>query len=168
MTIPTCHPERKHKAKGLCKSCYNISVLNKELRKEYNKKHYRLHEDKYKERTKLWAKKNPEKYKLNCIMGSRRRRKENPEKHIEEQRLRRSRVKMATPSWLSKKDFEQMNQLYKIARSLTKVSGVDYTVDHIIPIKNKVVCGLHVPNNLQILTRSQNCAKAQKLQGVGY
>lgn len=25
--IPTCHPDRKHEAKGLCHSCYNYSVF---------------------------------------------------------------------------------------------------------------------------------------------
>jgi|688.fasta_scaffold622112_3 hypothetical protein len=66
------------------------------------------------------------------------------------------RKKAATPSWVSKKDFEP---IYNEAKKLSKETGINHEVDHIIPLKGEYVCGLHVPQNLQIITEYENGKK---------
>lgn len=72
----------------------------------------------------------------------------------------------ATPGWLSKEHWVQMNAFYERARALTRETGVRHEVDHIVPINGKTVSGLHVPWNLQILTQSENVSKSNRYAGL--
>lgn len=45
------------------------------------------------------------------------------------------------------------------ARMMTEYLGIHFVVDHIIPLKHEAVCGLHVENNLQVITASGNLRK---------
>jgi hypothetical protein len=69
----------------------------------------------------------------------------------------------ATPKWLSKEHLKEIRNIYKEAKRLTNEKNIEHQVDHIIPLVNKNVCGLHVPWNLQILTRNENASKGNKL-----
>ena len=59
----------------------------------------------------------------------------------------------AVPSWI---DFRDTVPFYALAQKL------GFTVDHIVPVQGKDVCGLHVPWNLQLLTRPENSRKGRK------
>lgn len=67
------------------------------------------------------------------------------------------------PRWLTAEHKAQIRAMYLAARKLTKDTGIKHVVDHIVPLRSEVVCGLHVPWNLQILTHNVNCAKSNKL-----
>lgn len=69
---------------------------------------------------------------------------------------RQTRIKKATPSWAN---LDDIKYFYVEAQRLTKETGIPHEVDHIIPIKGKLVSGLHVPANLQILTEKENQTK---------
>jgi len=64
--------------------------------------------------------------------------------------------------WLTEEHFEQIQEFYNEATRLTKETGTLYTVDHIVPLQGENVSGLHVPWNLQILTKKDNSSKGNR------
>ena len=69
---------------------------------------------------------------------------------------RRAAERNATPCWVDSKEIESK---YVEARRRTKVSGIQYDVDHIIPLNSPIVCGLHVEYNLRVITATANNRK---------
>ena len=56
----------------------------------------------------------------------------------------------------------ELKEVYKQCKTLQLTSDVKLVVDHIIPLTNLNVCGLHVPWNLQIITEQENLQKHNK------
>jgi len=75
--------------------------------------------------------------------------------------LRKKHIKQATPPWADKKS---IIAIYAEAERLTAETGVLHHVDHIIPIKGELVCGLHVHCNLRPLPWRENISKKNKFQ----
>ena len=73
--------------------------------------------------------------------------------------LREERTKVATPPWVRP---EELKVFYIQAAKLELETGEKYHVDHIIPIKHDLVCGLNVPANLQVITATENLQKSNK------
>lgn len=65
------------------------------------------------------------------------------------------------PPWA---DMEAIRAIYLKAQRLTRDTGVPHHVDHDIPLQGKLVSGLHVHNNLQILTGSANSKKRNRFE----
>lgn len=64
--------------------------------------------------------------------------------------------------------YKELNELsileiYQSAEDWGKITGEEYHVDHIIPLKGENVSGLHVWYNLQVITKEQNLQKKNKL-----
>ena len=64
---------------------------------------------------------------------------------------------MVTPAWADK---DAIKQIYAEAKRLTEETGVKYHVDHIVPLRHPLVCGLHVKENLRIVTANENFNKS--------
>ncbi len=69
---------------------------------------------------------------------------------------RRAVHRLATPAWA---DRCAMRVIYEQARRITRETGIQHDVDHIVPLKSKLVCGLHVHCNLRVIPASENAKK---------
>jgi hypothetical protein len=78
-------------------------------------------------------------------------------------KARRRKHREATPPWASRKQKSEVRQLYQIAITMTQTTGEQYVVDHIYPLRSEVVCGLHVPWNLRVVTQRENLEKSNSL-----
>jgi len=78
---------------------------------------------------------------------------------------RQEKQKAATPSWLTEEHRRAIEDIYKTAKLCQRVTGSEYHVDHIVPVRGKNVCGLHVPWNLQILPSRVNLVKSNSFEG---
>lgn len=116
---------------------------NKDKVRAYERSYYLANREKYAAQRKRW-------------------RAANPGKTAAYVRDRQVRKLKATPKWA---DQEVILKLYETASSLTRLTGIKYVVDHIVPLKSKFVCGLHTEANLQILTHEENSRKRNKMPG---
>jgi hypothetical protein len=72
---------------------------------------------------------------------------------------RRANKINATPSWYER---TAIYELYKECRKISNDTEIKHSIDHIIPLCSKFVCGLHVLANLRIITASDNSIKSNR------
>ena len=104
------------------------------------KVYYEANKEKVAKRTSEWAKSN-----LGTTSANRR--------------IDQARKINRVPAWLTESDLLRMKCYYQVAAMRTRESGQKWHVDHIIPLRGKEVSGLHVPNNLQVITAAENRKK---------
>ena len=64
------------------------------------------------------------------------------------------------PKWIKDVFIEEIKIWYRRAKLLEQFTGELWEVDHIVPMNGKKVSGLHVPWNVQLLTKKQNRDKS--------
>lgn len=74
---------------------------------------------------------------------------------------RRTAQLRRTPPWAN---MDAIRAFYVEAQRITQETGRPYHVDHIIPLQGRLVSGLHVQNNLQILPGSENSKKRNRFE----
>lgn len=133
---------------------------NPEKKYEQDRRYAEKHADVLVAKSIRWKQNNPEK----AAEISRNSRLKNKDRVIANKAKYRAGKGSRTPSWLTAVDFERIRNEYKLAVLLTKVTGEQWDVDHIIPLHGKFVSGLHVPSNLQVMKASENRLKNSKFE----
>jgi len=102
----------------------------------------------------VWRKKNPE--------SAYKHRRENPGYYSSKESERRARKAQATPPWVTKEMQVEIQNMYNLRDRLNGLTVSDLEVDHVVPLNGKTVCGLHVPWNLQLLSKKANVSKGNR------
>ena len=114
--------------------------------------------DKKAEQRRNWKKRNPENTrKHNDIYKAK-----NPHKFNAYNGKRRAAKLLRTPKWLTADDLFMIEEAYHLAKLRTEILGIQYHVDHILPLQGKTVSGLHVPANLQVIPATINLKKSNR------
>jgi hypothetical protein len=87
---------------------------------------------------------------------------ENKDKRAAYEGKRRAMQLQRTPKW--DPDAHLIVAKYQLAAMLTKASGIEHHVDHIIPLQGRKVSGLHVFSNLRVIPGSDNVKKSNKYE----
>jgi len=162
-----------------CKACRSANTLknhfaNHEAKKAKLREAYEKRKAANPNLLSDWYAKNREKDLANSKLAY----QANAEKRKEYQRLwsktnrgtanalsKRYKLKKinATPTWLSESQLLHIKCKYQLAAMLN-IHGVEaWHVDHIVPIRGKDVCGLHVPWNLRVIPAKDNMTKGNRI-----
>jgi hypothetical protein len=116
------------------------------------------------ERTKRWREANTDKSRASTAAWQ----KANPARTAEYAQRRYATQKQAARAWVDVDMQQRILDMYKVAAELTSSSGVKFHVDHIVPLRGIVVCGLHVWWNLQVIVDADNQKKSSKFEPAIY
>lgn len=139
---------------------------NKERLADYNKAYYEANKEREAARKKAYYEANKERQAAYREANKERRaasmkawQQANPDKVNAKVARRRAFKLQATPSWANSK---AISEFYECAFAFKLYTGLEYHVDHIVPLKSKLVCGLHCESNLQVLEARTNLGKGNR------
>lgn len=90
------------------------------------------------------------------------------ERHPELLRLlserRNKAIQRATPPWWSKWDRFVLREAKALAELRTKLTGIAWECDHMVPLQGRLACGLHCAENIQVIPKALNTWKKNHLR----
>lgn len=110
-------------------------------------------------RSARWRKSHPGKAVANVTKYN----KANPDKRAASEAARRARKFRATPAWNNEFDSLIFAEAYALAKAREKATRIKWHVDHIVPLRSRVVCGLHTGHNIQVMLAFGNQSKGNRV-----
>ena len=137
----------------------SYSEANKDVLKGKQAQYYQEHREEIIAKVQAWQETNKERHRARSLEWQIK----NPAKANARNARRRAAKLNATPKWLTKDHFKQIERYYIAAKWVESILGEPIEVDHIVPLQGENVAGLHVPWNLQLLTEEENCRKKNRV-----
>ena len=141
---------------GSCVGCNaerELTSVIKNMRKLWRKEN--------KKRQAASDKKSREKHFSRYIKKLYEWRKNNPAIISSYNGKRRAARLSAAPAWANKFFISEAYDLAK-RRTALRSGGHKWHVDHIVPLQSKLVCGLHVENNIRVIPSFTNSSKGNR------
>ena len=177
-SVAEFHRDRS-KADGfhtLCKSCKEVAQKKWRLandRSAYQKQYRADNRDTLLEGKKEWYNDNKERQLANMAAWVKNNRAafkviqnryigNNRGKFADKEARRRSLKLSAMPKWLNHAEVVEIEYMYMY----NQIMPGNWEVDHIVPLQGESICGLHIPENLQILSAKENRMKSNKFREV--
>lgn len=147
----------------LCNECQQNAKNRKNAWAKNNKSKIQEYELKNKEKRnkirKQWELENKQKISIQSKLW----RSKNIEKVYEWNRNRQAKKLKSVPIWYDEFDKFVIQEAFSLAKLRTKLSGIKWHVDHLIPLAAKEACGLHCANNIQVIPQKLNNIKVNKM-----
>lgn len=153
--------QKVYAQKNRVKAYQNVKewrAANPEKRKEQSKRYAKKHPDVIKAKTARWRKSNPEK----AAAMDKKTKLKNKATVLANKAKYRANKRSRTPIWVDKDHLWLIKEAYDLAILRTKLFGFEWHVDHIVPLNGKLVSGLHVLENLQVIPGKENLLKNNK------
>ena len=147
----------KHKAYARVKAW---RAANPEKRAAQNQRYAEKHPENVCAKSIRWKRNNPEK----SAEISKATRAKNADRIVANKAKYRASKTNRTPSWLTEQDLVVIRCFYAVARMYNRESNDRWHVDHVIPLNGKLVSGLHVPSNLNVIRAKENHLKNNKYE----
>jgi hypothetical protein len=138
------HDSPKRAINGSCTACEKVKN-NSEGRQEYMSAYAEKERSRVRAIASKWQQNNKGKVNANTA-------------------CRHTAKMQRQPSWLTKEDKQYIRCLYQLSAMRSRESGIEWNVDHVVPLQGENVSGLHVPWNLQVIPASDNFKKNNKWQ----
>lgn len=138
-----------------CRPCTKEYMADK----TYDKQRWEERREAEHKRNKAYRENNKDRLNEKSRAAKKAYREQNPEVIRARNVERKAKQKRAMPVWV---DRGALRRIYAECQQLNTRYGANLQVDHVVPIRSKLVCGLHVPANLQLMDATLNDSKGNR------